>query len=158
MVRTLWATPSWVEKLTDVAAVFSIALASGKEGLWLQVLFLLGLPRWLSGKGSTCQCRKHRFNPWVRRIPWRREWLSTPLFLPGESHGQRTLVGYSPWSHKESDTAERTSTHTHICFFCISKAHCAEKAQPQKDLREGFKEQNCFQGDARMVREGCRFP
>ena len=93
---------SRVEKLTDVAAVFSIALASGKEGgLWLQVLFLLGLPRWFSGKESTCQFRKHEFDPWVRRIPWRREWLSTPLFLPGESHGQRSLVGYSPWSHRE---------------------------------------------------------
>ena len=44
---------------------------------------------------------------WVRSLdwgyPWRREWLPTPVFLPGESHGQRSLVGYSPWGHKESD-------------------------------------------------------
>ena len=46
------------------------------------------------------------FNPWVRKIPWRREWLSTPVFLPEEFHGQRSLVGYSPWGHKESDTTE----------------------------------------------------
>ena len=43
------------------------------------------------------------FEPWVRKIPWRREWQPTAVFLPGESHGQRSLVGYSPWGHKESD-------------------------------------------------------
>ena len=42
-------------------------------------------------------------NPWVGKIPWRREWPSTPVFLPGKSHGQRSLLGYSPWSCKESD-------------------------------------------------------
>ena len=46
------------------------------------------------------------FNSSVRKIPWRRECLSTPVFLPGEFHGQRTLVGYSPWDRKESDTTE----------------------------------------------------
>ena len=45
---------------------------------------------------------------------WRRKWQSTPVFLPGEFHGQKNLVGYSPWSHKELDTTERlTHTHTH---------------------------------------------
>ena len=47
-----------------------------------------------------------RLNPWVGKIPWRREWLPTPVFLPGEFHGQRSLVGYSPWGLKELDTAE----------------------------------------------------
>ena len=55
-----------------------------------------GLPRWLSGKESACQCRRPRFDPWVRKIPWRRKRQPTPVFLPGESHGQRSLVGYSP--------------------------------------------------------------
>ena len=67
-----------------------------------------GPPRWLSGKESTCQCRRHKrfgFNPWVGKI-WRRKWHSTPVFLPGRSHGQRSLVGYSPWGHKELDTTE----------------------------------------------------
>ena len=41
---------------------------------------------------------------WAGKIPWRREWQPTPVFLPGESHGQRRLVGYSPWDHKELDT------------------------------------------------------
>ena len=52
------------------------------------------------------------FNPWVGKIPWTRKWQPTPVFLPGESHGQRSLVGYSLWGHKESDTTEVTS-HTH---------------------------------------------
>ena len=48
-----------------------------------------------------------RFDPWVRKIPWRREWLPTSVFLPGESHGQRSLVGYSPWGLKASDAIEQ---------------------------------------------------
>ena len=48
-----------------------------------------------------------RFNHWVGKIPWKREWLPTPVFLPGEFHGQRSLVGYRPWDHKKSDTIER---------------------------------------------------
>ena len=42
----------------------------------------------------------------VKKIPWRREWLPTPVFLPGKSHGQRSLVGYSAWGHKESNMTE----------------------------------------------------
>ena len=50
----------------------------------------------------------YRFSSWVRKIPWRRAWQPTPVFLPGESHGQRSLVGYSPWNPKKSDTTEST--------------------------------------------------
>ena len=46
------------------------------------------------------QCRRHRFNPWIKKIPWRRKWKPTPVFLPGKSHGQKSLVGYSPWGCK----------------------------------------------------------
>ena len=59
------------------------------------------------GKESTCQCRRPGFDPWVGKIPWRREWQSTPVFMPGEFHGHRSLVGYSPWSCKKLDRAER---------------------------------------------------
>ena len=58
---------------------------------------------WLSGKESTCQCRRCKrlgFHPWVRKIPWRRAWQPAPVFLPGESHGQRSLGDYSPWNRK----------------------------------------------------------
>ena len=64
-------------------------------------------------KNLLCQCRRCkicRFDPWVRKILWRREWLPTPLFLTGKFHGQRHLVGCNPWGHKESDTTERLST------------------------------------------------
>ena len=52
------------------------------------------------------QCRRLQVDPWVRKIPWRREWQPTPVFLPGEFHGQRRLVGCSPWGHMELDMTE----------------------------------------------------
>ena len=54
------------------------------------------------------QCRRPGFNPWVGKIPWRRERLPTPVFLPGESHEQRSLAGYSPWGYKELDITEQS--------------------------------------------------
>ena len=65
---------------------------------------LQGLSRRLSSKESTCQCRGHGFDLWVRKSPWRRKWQPAPVFLPRKSHGWRSLVGYSPWGCKESDT------------------------------------------------------
>ena len=68
-----------------------------------------------SGKEPTCQCRRQKklgFNLRVGKIPWRRAWQPTPVFFPGEFHGQRSLLGYSPWGCKESDMTERL-THTH---------------------------------------------
>ena len=62
----------------------------------------MGLPWWLGWKESACQARKLGFGPWV----WRRKWQPTPVFLPGESHGQRNLAGYSPWGHKELDMTD----------------------------------------------------
>ena len=53
------------------------------------------------------QCRRPRVQSWVRKIPGRRKWQPTPVFLPGESHGQRSLSGYSPWAPKELDTTKR---------------------------------------------------
>jgi len=47
------------------------------------------------------------FDSWVGRIPWRRKWQPTPVFLPGESHGQRSLAAYSPWGHKDLDNTEQ---------------------------------------------------
>ena len=71
-----------------------------------QILVIHGLPGWHSGKESTCQCRRWGFDFWVRKIPWRRKWQPTLVCLPGKSHGQRSLVGYSPWGHKESDMTD----------------------------------------------------
>ena len=68
-----------------------------------------------SGKEPACRCRRHEicgFDPGIRTIPWRREQQPTPVFLPGESHGQRSLVGYGPEGRKESDRTEVTE-HAH---------------------------------------------
>ena len=76
------------------------------------LLVLYRLPKWHNGKESPCQCRRlkrYRFNPWGRKIPWRREWQPTPMFLPEKFHGQRSPAGYRPWGHKESDMTERLS-------------------------------------------------
>ena len=86
-----------------------------------------GLLRWLSGKESTCQCRRCWFNPCVWKIPWRSKWLSTSIFLPRKFHGQRGLTGYKPWGRKESDMTEQltpTNTHTHdyIKLYCESES------------------------------------
>ena len=62
-------------------------------------------------KNLSLQCRRPGFNVWVRKIPWRWEWLPTPVFLPGEFHEQRSLAGYSPWSRKGLDMTEEL-THT----------------------------------------------
>ena len=58
---------------------------------------------------GTCRRRykRHRFYPWLGKVSWRRAWKLTPVFMPGESHGQRSLVGYSPYGRKESDVTER---------------------------------------------------
>ena len=79
------------------------------------------LPSWLSKK-IRLRGGRPGFDPWVGRIPWRRKWQPTPVFLPGEFHGQRSLEGYSPWGCRESDTTERLSTahtrsHTKFSFF-----------------------------------------
>ena len=67
------------------------------------------------------QCRRPGFDPWVGKIPWRRKWQPTPVFLPGKSHGQRSLVGYRPWGRKESDTTERLHFHFQDLFLAKVK-------------------------------------
>ena len=82
----------------------------------------IGLPRRLSGKHSACQCtrrRRCRFDPWVGKIPWRRAWQPTPLFLSGESHGQRSLAGYRPWGCKEQDMTEHTCIWLSILYYFL---------------------------------------
>ena len=68
-------------------------------------------------KKSACQCRRCGFNPWVWKIPWRREWQPTLVFLPKKPNGQRSLVGYSPRGLKESDTTEHTAQSLFLCVY-----------------------------------------
>ena len=90
-----------------------------------------------SFSGATCQCRRHRrcgFNPWVGKIPWRRTWQSTPLFLPRESHGQRTH-GMEPWTEsmvyrvaKSWTRLKQLSTHattSESCWFFSVQFSCS---------------------------------
>ena len=77
------------------------------------------LPGGASGKESACQCRRckrHKFDPWVRKIPWSRKWQPTLVFLPRKFHGLRILVGYRPWGHKGSDTSVQLSTLSQLGF------------------------------------------
>ena len=79
--------------------------------LFSKFLFIyLGLPRCRCGKEPVCQCRRCRFSSWVGKIPWRRKWQPTPVSLPGESHGQRSLAGHSP----ESDMTEYSTVEIRL--------------------------------------------
>ena len=73
-----------------------------------------GLPWWLRWERISLLCLSPRFDTWVRKFPWRREWLPIQVFLPEEFHGQRSLVGYSPWGHKKPDMTERLTLSWHI--------------------------------------------
>ena len=74
--------------------------------------------QWLKKKNKpTCQCRRCGFDPWVGKIPWRRKWQPTPIFLPGKFHGQESLEGYSPWGHKRFGHNKTII----ICVFLINK-------------------------------------
>ena len=80
---------------------------------------LQGLPRWLSGKEPACRFRRlkrHGLNSCIGKIRWRRKWQPTPVFLPRESYGQRSLAGYSPQGCTKSDATEATQ-HTHILYY-----------------------------------------
>ena len=93
-----------------------------------------------------CQCRRLWFNPWSRKIPWRRKWQPTPIFLPGKSHGQSSLVGYSPWGHKRVRYEWTTTNEYHsttnrplLCMFSsisISLSTYIQWTWPCAKLRE----------------------
>ena len=98
-----------------------------------------GLPRWLNDKESTCQCRRHYFHPWEGNTPWRKKWQSTPLILPGKFHGQKSLVGYSLWSLKESDSREHAHTRQvnkpHSSCSCKETDHTTRAPRLPRRLR-----------------------
>ena len=116
----------------------SLPLLTGSQmtlviSLMIQLIFawdstIHGLPRWLSGKESAWQCRRHK------RCGFS---LPTWVFLPGEFHGQRCLAGYSPWGHKELDTSERTHTHHHSSFSALYFPHlgCLLPLKPHNSLQ-----------------------
>ena len=84
-------------------------------------------PSGSDGKESRLQCRRLGFSPLVGKIPWRREWLPTLVFLPGEFHRQRSLAGYSLWGHKRAGQDLVTNTFT---FHIFSGLNVIMKVQP----------------------------
>ena len=79
-------------------------------------LVCLGLPWWLRQQRACLKCKRPGLNPWVRKIPRRRKWQPTPVFLPGGSQGWRSMAGYSPWGCKESDT----QSNWYFSLFTVS--------------------------------------
>ena len=87
----------------------------------------MGFPGGPSGKEPACQCRRCkrcRFDPWVWKMPWRRAWKSTPVFLPGEPHGQRRLAAYSPWGRKELSVCTHASIHVSMYVYVLKSGSC----------------------------------
>ena len=91
------------------------------------VCVCMGFPGGSSGKEQGYQCWRHKrfwFNPWVKKIFWRRAWQPTPVLLPTEFHGQRSLTAYGPWVLKESNMTEVT-WHAHVCMYlCVCVCVC----------------------------------
>ena len=100
----VWSRNSQVQVQRTVRRRGAFEARSGSKVGQGPVLFFprsyfWGFPGGASGKESACQCRRYKrggFNAWVKKIPWRRKWQPTPVFLPGKSHGQRSLAGYRP--------------------------------------------------------------
>ena len=96
-------------------------IINSSEFLLLNIILLNipgGFPGGASGKEPACQCR--RVHPWFRKIPQRREWLPTPVFLPGKFHRQRNLVGYKSWGRKDLDMPEPPDWHFHINIWGLA--------------------------------------
>ena len=104
--------PSWCATLTASSKHNNFPKVLSSNAILKLKALAYGLLWWLSGEESACRYKRHRFDPWVRKIPCRRKWQPTPVFFPGKFHGQRSLAGYSPRGHKEQT---RLSTHPCTC-------------------------------------------
>ena len=103
--------PSVIAALCEIAKTQKRPKCTSTDN-WFK---MWGLPRWLSGKESACQCRRHGFNLCVGKIPWSRKQQPFLVFLPGKFHKQRSLTDCSPQGCKESNTTEHAYSHT----WCI---------------------------------------
>ena len=126
-VRAGYSRVKWFQLQTDHATLgrYPNTFNQPMNTKSRNVSFLVGFggfPGDANGKEPACQCRRCKrceFNPWVRKIPWRRTWQPTPVFFPGKFHGQRSLVNYSPWGCIESDMSEATyQAHTGQAQAC----------------------------------------
>ena len=86
-------------------------ISENAKGNYPRVNSIMGFPAGTGGKEPTCQSKRQKkcgFNPWIGKIPWRRAWVQTLVFLLEESHGQRSLASSSSKGHKESDRTKAT--------------------------------------------------
>ena len=106
----------WLKTALCITGSRFIHLTKTDSHLFLLYGWEMGFPGGASGKEPACQCRRrerHRFHPWVRGIPWMRTWKLTPVFLPGESPGQRSLVGYDSEGRRvRHDRSDLVHSHT----------------------------------------------
>jgi len=115
-VTELDTTENWTTSIYAIASSMNPHFFAARYNVRTQLccIFLLTVfPGWLSDKESTCPFRRGGFNPWVRKIPWRRQWQPTPVFLPGKCYGQRRLASYSPWGCRVGHDWVTEPTHTH---------------------------------------------
>ena len=109
----------WLLPIADLSNIPEFHLSNG----------VLGLPWWLSQQWKIfLKFRRRMFDSWVGKIHWRRAWQSTPVFLPGKSHRQRNLVGYSPWVHRVRHNSSDWACNGVLVFPVgsqgIHSAHC----------------------------------
>ena len=123
--------------------LFSLSLATSE------------LSWWLSSKESACQCRRHRFSPWVGKIPWSRKWQPTPILLPRKLHGQRSLAATVHWVSKcrtrlsiHTDTHTHTRTHTRTCTHKVESMSVG----PYNLKRQDFGVMPCHWMENEMVK------
>ena len=119
------------ESLSQVTSD-TLSLCASTSGTNRQTCSLYRLPRWLSGKESACRCGRRCFDPWVGKMPWRRKWQPTAVSLLGESHGQRSLVGYSPCGRRQLAMASNWACTHVVCTGAATNFSC--KSEPLGEL------------------------
>ena len=112
---------------------YRISLRKIPSSLFLEYLFssysismttngVYGFSMWSRGIEFTCKCRRckrYKFDPWAGKMPWSWKRQPTPVFMPGESHGQRSLVGYSPWDRRELDKFQQQQLKWCLSAFFV---------------------------------------
>ena len=116
MQSTSWETLGWKKHKLESRLPGEISITSDMQ-------MTPSFPGSSDGKRICLQCRRPGFDSWVKKIPWRRKWQSTPVLLPGKSHGWRSLVDYSPWGRRESDTTEWLHFRFHLACKLIKQGN-----------------------------------
>ena len=144
LISKHWNNPIWLKQraiciwfifllASQLQSSMDIVCQKNKTHLCFWILNILNimliyvwtdLPWWLSDKEFACHCRRSRFDPWVRKIPWRRKWQPTPVFLPGKFHGQRSPAGYNPWGHKRAGHNNKCLKYDYKARGIFFSWHC----------------------------------